>query len=146
MAKVLVVGMNPAWQITLEFTSFHWGQVNRAEARHEFVAGKGQNVAKVLSRFGHEAWLLQVIGGANGQGVEEALCRECLVRILIWNERHLRWVLKEFIGCYDHRRVHQGLNGIPNPDPGLADSKPLGGRLVGIPVLNGLRHDYRMAA
>jgi len=76
MAKVLVVGLNPAWQITLEFASFHWGQVNRAEVRHEFVAGKGQNVAKVLSRFGHEAWLLQVIGGANGQRVEEALCRE----------------------------------------------------------------------
>jgi len=76
MAKVLVVGLNPAWQITLEFASFHWGQVNRAEARHEFVAGKGQNVAKVLSRFGHEAWLLQVIGGANGQRVEKVLCRE----------------------------------------------------------------------
>lgn len=76
MAKVLVVGMNPAWQITLEFTGFHWGQVNCAEARHEFVAGKGQNVAKVLSRFGHEAWLLQVIGGANGERVEEGLYRE----------------------------------------------------------------------
>jgi fructose-1-phosphate kinase PfkB-like protein len=76
MANVLVVGMNPAWQITLEFAQFHWGQLNRAESRHEFVAGKGQNVAKVLSRFGHQAWLLQVIGGANGQRVEEWLCRE----------------------------------------------------------------------
>ena len=76
VAKVLVVGMNPAWQITLEFANFHWGQVNCAEVRHEFVAGKGQNVAKVLSRFGHEAWLLQVIGGANGQRLEERLRRE----------------------------------------------------------------------
>lgn len=76
MAKVLVVGMNPAWQITLEFESFHWGHVNKAVARHEFVAGKGQNVARVLSRFGHEAWLLQVVGGAYGQRLEEQLRRE----------------------------------------------------------------------
>ena len=80
MAKVLVVGLNPAWQITLEFARFHWGQLNRAESRHEFVAGKGQNVAKVLSRFGHQAWLLQVIGGANGLRVEEGLCREGVLK------------------------------------------------------------------
>jgi hypothetical protein len=72
--------------------------------------------------------------------------QECLDRMLIWNERHLRWVLTEFIGWYNHRRVHQGLNGIPDPDPALADPKPLGGRLVATPVLNGLHHDYRLAA
>ena len=72
--------------------------------------------------------------------------RECLDRMLIWNERHLRWVLKEFIGWYNHGRVHQGLIGIPDPDPALADPKPLRGRLVAIPVLNGLHHDYRLAA
>ena len=66
--------------------------------------------------------------------------------MLIWNERHLRWVLKEFIGWYNHGRVHQGLKGIPDPDPAVADSKLLGGRLVAIPVLNGLHHDYRLAA
>jgi transposase InsO family protein len=74
------------------------------------------------------------------------LRRECLDRMLIWNERHLRCVLNEFIGWYNHGRVHQGLDGIPDPDPALADPKPLGGRLVAIPVLNGLHHDYRLAA
>ena len=43
-------------------------------------------------------------------------------------------------------RVHQGLNGIPDPDPALAEPKPSGGRLLAIPVLNGLHHDYRLAA
>jgi hypothetical protein len=66
--------------------------------------------------------------------------------MLIWNERHLWWVLKELIGWYNHGRVHPGLNGIPDPDPALADPKPLRGRLVAIPVLNGLHHDYRLAA
>jgi hypothetical protein len=43
-------------------------------------------------------------------------------------------------------RVHQGLNAIPDPDPALDEPKPVGGRLVAIPVLNGLHHDYRLAA
>ena len=35
---------------------------------------------------------------------------------------------------------------IPDPGPVLAEPKPAGGRLVAIPVLNGLHHDYRLAA
>jgi len=71
---------------------------------------------------------------------------KCLDRMLIWNQRHLRFVLYEFVALYNHGRVHQGLNGIPDPDPVLAEPKPPGGRLVAIPVLNGLHHDYRLAA
>jgi transposase InsO family protein len=74
------------------------------------------------------------------------LRRKCLDRMLIWNEQHLRCVLTELIRRYNHGRVHQGLNGIPDPDPAIDGPKPLGGRLVAIPVLNGLHHDYRMAA
>jgi hypothetical protein len=43
-------------------------------------------------------------------------------------------------------RVHQALNGMPDPDPVLAEPKPVDGGLVAIPVLNGLHHDYRLAA
>jgi len=74
------------------------------------------------------------------------LRRECLDRMLTWNEGHLRGVLKEFANWYNRCRVHQGLNGIPDPDPVFAEPKPVGGRLVAIPVLNGLHHDYRLAA
>jgi hypothetical protein len=38
------------------------------------------------------------------------LRRECLDRMLIWNKRHLRCVLTEFICWYNRGRVHQGLN------------------------------------
>jgi putative transposase len=73
------------------------------------------------------------------------LRRECLDRMLIWNERHLRCVLTEFVAWYNRGSLHQGLNAIPDPDPMLAGPKPAGGNLVAIPVVNGLHHHYRMA-
>jgi putative transposase len=119
-----------------------------------------ENAGKRVScRSAYDVWLWQEMGirgipipyGApNAEAHIERLIgpfgRECLDRMLIWNERHLRSVLREFIGWYNQGRVHQGLHGIPDPDPALADPKPLGGRLVAIPVLNGLHHDYRLAA
>jgi putative transposase len=114
---------------------------------------------KVSCRSAYDVWLWQEMdirgipipyGAPNAAAHIERLIgtirRECLDRMLIWNQRHLRCVLKEFIGWYNHGRVHQGLNGIPDPDPVLAEPKPLRGRLVAIPVLNGLHHDYRLAA
>ena len=66
--------------------------------------------------------------------------------MLIWNEGHLHGVLKEFVNWYNHGRVHDGLRGIPDPDPALSKTRPLAGRLVAFPVLNGLHHDYRLGA
>ena len=114
---------------------------------------------KVSCRSEYDVWLWQdmdIRGIAIPYGVPNAAAhierligtirRECLDRMLIWNEQHLRCVLKEYIGWYNHGRVHQGLNGIPDPDPALAEPKPLTGRLLAIPVLNGLHHDYRLVA
>jgi hypothetical protein len=38
--------------------------------------------------------------------------------------------------------VHQGLNGIPDPYPALAEPKPVDGGFVPIPVVYGLHPDY----
>lgn len=67
MAKVLVVGLNPAWQKILEFQALRPGEVNRAETLVQLASGKGMNAAKVLRRLGHEVHLLQILGGSNGQ-------------------------------------------------------------------------------
>jgi transposase InsO family protein len=114
---------------------------------------------RVSCRSAFDEWLCQEMGirgiaipygapnaAAHVERLIGTLRRECLDRMLIWNERHLRHVLSEFLAWYNHGRVHQGLNGIPDPDPVLGESKPAGGRLVAIPVLNGLHHDYRLAA
>ena len=74
------------------------------------------------------------------------LRREVLDRILVWNEAQLRSLLAEYIRWFNAGRVHQGLHGIPDPDPELAKPKPAQGRLTARPVLGGLHRDYRLVA
>jgi len=74
------------------------------------------------------------------------LRRELLDRILVWNEGQLRTVLAEYTRWYNAGRVHQGIHGIPDPDPELAGEKPADSKLVARPVCGGLHHDYRLVA
>ena len=75
------------------------------------------------------------------------LRRELLDRILVWNEGQLRAVVNEYVhGWYNSSRVHQGIHGIPDPDPELAGEKPTDGKLVARPVCGGLDDDYRLQA
>jgi len=72
--------------------------------------------------------------------------RECLDHVVILSERQLRRVLKEYVEIYFNRaRPHQGLwQGIP-----VAGSRSVptaGGKVVSIPILGGLHHDYQRAA
>ncbi len=75
MPKILVTGLNPAWQKALEFKELKPGQVNRASSCREFGSGKGLNVALVLRALGHQVSLVQVLGGSNGERLK-AYCRE----------------------------------------------------------------------
>ena len=67
-------------------------------------------------------------------------------RLLRFMSPQLRVLLAEYIRWFNAGRVHQGLHGIPDPDPDLALPKPATGRLVARPVLGGLHHDYRLVA
>jgi putative transposase len=119
------------------------------------VEKDGKNIS---CRSAHDEWLWAEMGirgiaipysAPNSAHIKQligTLRRECLDRMLIYNERHLRCVLTEFIGRYNHGRVHQALNGISDPYPALAGAEPSSGKLVAIPVLNGLHHGYRLAA
>jgi transposase InsO family protein len=73
-----------------------------------------------------------------------SLRQECLDRIIILNEAHLRWVLGEYVRYYNQRRPHQSLQHLP---PETLDAYPREGQIVARPVLGGLIHDYyRLAA
>lgn len=81
--------------------------------------------------------------------------RECLNHILILGERHLHNVLKEFVEYYNCARPHQGIGqAIPNgsraPVHSMQQTPPpsggTDGKVISLPVLGGLHHDYRRAA
>ena len=73
--------------------------------------------------------------------------RELLDHVIVFGERHLRSLLREYVDDYYHaERPHQSLEGkapIPRPSP---DEPPDPDKLVSIPMLGGLHHAYRVAA
>jgi transposase InsO family protein len=71
--------------------------------------------------------------------------RKCLDHVLILGEDHLRSVLGEYVEHINGARPHQGIEQrlpAPTGGPSYADR----GKVVAIPVLGGLHHDYRRAA
>ena len=72
---ILVVGLSPAWQRTLQFEKLIPGKVNRAKRVRETASGKGVNVARVASILGAKIRLLTVAGGHRGELLENSLQR-----------------------------------------------------------------------
>ncbi len=68
---------------------------------------------------------------------------ECLDRVLIVNERHLRSVLKEYVLYYNTRRPHQGLDQQCPIPIGLM---PLEAIVQRRDILGGVLHDYHRQA
>jgi len=74
------------------------------------------------------------------------LREEALDHFLFLSEDHIRRVVREFIRYYNGARPSQAIHGIPDPYPELNQPAPSAGRLVALPVLGGVQHDYRLAA
>lgn len=73
--------------------------------------------------------------------------RECLDHLLILSERHLQRQIKEYVTYFNHARPHQGIGGIPEPEPLMllpkSHQQPL---IQAVPILGGLHHNYRRIA
>ena len=81
----------------------------------------------------------------------ESLRRECLNHFIFLSEKHLRRTVVAYITYYNESRPHQGIEGIPECGPGLPRATRSGTgpgpiKVVARPVLDGLHHDYRIAA
>jgi putative transposase len=64
---------------------------------------------------------------------------ECLDRVIVLNESHLRWVLREFIRYYNERRPHRSLDLRPPEGPVECCGEGEGVRRL---VIGGLVNDY----
>ena len=74
------------------------------------------------------------------------LRRELLNHVIIFNQRHLRSLLREFIEDYYHtERPHQGLLGNTPVPMVIPQDLPDPDKLVSIPIIGGLHHKYRVA-
>ncbi len=73
------------------------------------------------------------------------LRRECLDRVLVLGERHLRKVLAEYARHYNSHRPHQGLQQKPPPHP-PSHTVDVTARTDDRHVVSGLVSEYRRAA
>jgi len=73
--------------------------------------------------------------------------RECLDHILIMSEAHLRRVLEEYVTFFNRSRPHQGIDQrVPDQENMPATPDGNAGKVVSLPVLGGLHHEYRSVA
>ena len=72
--------------------------------------------------------------------------RECLDHMLVFGERHLHRVIREYVAYFNRVRPNQGIEQ-QIPEGGLSiPMEPGKAKIIAFPVLNGLHHDYRIAA
>ena len=73
--------------------------------------------------------------------------RECLDHFLILHEKQFHRLLKAYVVYFNHARPHQGIHQqipvMPVPSAPLHDSSE---RVISVPVLGGLHHDYQRVA
>jgi hypothetical protein len=74
------------------------------------------------------------------------LRQEALDHFLFLSLTHLRQVVATYVRYYNGARPSRAIRGVPVPYPELTTPPPANGRLVALPVLGGLHHDYRLAA
>ena len=106
-----------------------------------------------------DRWLQEVMGtqglpipygGPNASPHVERFMRtlraEALDHFIFLSADHVCRVVADFIRYYNGARPSQAIHGIPDPYPELKEPPPKTGRLVALPVLGGIQHDYRLAA
>jgi len=72
--------------------------------------------------------------------------RDLLDHVIVLNQRHLRRLLKEYVGHHHEDRTHLGL-GKDTPDGRAAASvSPRANKIISLPRLGGLHHRYAVAA
>jgi transposase InsO family protein len=69
--------------------------------------------------------------------VNGTIRREALNHFLLFSEKQVRKIVKEYVAYYNHLRPHQGINKIPE-----AELKSTTGLIKKVPIIGGLHHHY----
>jgi putative transposase len=73
--------------------------------------------------------------------------QECLDHLLIFGEKQLQRVLNDYVAYFNRARPHQGIGQqIPEPSRSALSSHQAGEKVIALPVMGGLHHDYQWAA
>jgi len=78
--------------------------------------------------------------------LNRTLREEALNHFIFLNVKHVRRVCAEYRDFYHGARPSQALHAIPDPYAALTRLPPTNGKLIGLPVLGAVQHDYRLAA
>ena len=74
------------------------------------------------------------------------LREEALNHFIFVDVKHVQRVCAQYREFYNGARPSQALHAIPDPYPELQKPPPKTGKMVALPVLGGVQHDYRLAA
>lgn len=84
MKQILVCGLNPAWQKTLQFEKLTLNEVNRAGTFRQIASGKGINFARAAVQWGKcSPSVLHPLGGVTGKQIMESMAAEKLDSVTI---------------------------------------------------------------
>jgi putative transposase len=73
--------------------------------------------------------------------------RECLDHYLVFHEKQLYRLLKAYVVYFNHARPHQGMQQqIPVPSVPTTPGHDSSDKVIAVPVLGGLHHDYQSVA
>ena len=73
--------------------------------------------------------------------------QECLDHMLIFHEKQLRRVLNGYVAYFNEARPHQGMQQqVPEPRDSSGSSHYAGEKVMAVPILAGLHHDYQRVA
>jgi putative transposase len=73
--------------------------------------------------------------------------QECLDHLLIFHEKQLQHVVNEYVAYFNRARPHQGIQQqIPDAYGSSGFSPNENTKVVAVPILAGLHHDYQLIA
>ena len=77
--------------------------------------------------------------------VAKRIRRECLDHLIVFNERQLRRILREYFAYYNEVRPHQSLE-MNAPAVARDVEPPAKDKIISLPQVGGLHHRYFRAA